>query len=559
MRVDGREVRLAGERLAAGQALEGDTGERVLIRPAVGGIALDLLRRDVADGAGDDAGLQRHRQRGAAAREPEVGQLRAVAVDEDVGGLDVTVDEARDVGGVERIGDRRQQAQRGRVVRRIRRQALLERPAGDVAHRQVDVAVVLARRVDRDDRRMLEARCEPRLLQQRRVGRSEEFHRQLAIERLVAGQEHHPHATGAELAQDHEPADPIAGAGMCHGATIQSLRARWLAGGRLRWSRRGPSGRPAARSGLPRGRMIRAQWRWYRRAIQRQEVRQVGSEPTVVFFPEGAYGPTNNCVGIGQVLRARGVRVVFVIEESFAGSLEARGFEERLMRLGPPPETEEAPGQFWKDFIAATAPEFRKPTIEQLETFIAPTMGALVDGARYVDDRLREIIDELQPDLVVEDNVCSFPALLTHAKRWARIASCNPAELLDPQVPPVFSGYAAGDQAGWAEFWDGVRHAPGPLWDGFDEFCRERGAPGLAAAHVHPRVGHAEPLPLPGRGRLPARAPARPGLAPDRHLRARRGGRGGAAGRDPSRRRLADLPLARLAGIGRRRPDAAAV
>ena len=26
-----------------------------------------------------------------------------------------------------------------------------------------------------------------------------------------------------------------------------------------------------------------------------------GQQPTVVFFPEGAYGPTNNCVGIGSV------------------------------------------------------------------------------------------------------------------------------------------------------------------------------------------------------------------------------------------------------------------
>lgn len=58
---------------------------------------------------------------------------------------------------------------------------------------------------------------------------------------------------------------------------------------------------------------------------------------TVVFFPEGAYGPTNNCVGIGDVLRRRGARVVFVVEESFAGTLEAKGFEERLMRLAPPP------------------------------------------------------------------------------------------------------------------------------------------------------------------------------------------------------------------------------
>src|SRR6201994_2220936 len=105
------------------------------------------------------------------------------------------------------------------------------------------------------------------------------------------------------------------------------------------------------------------------------------SAKTVVFFPEGAFGPTNNCVGIGEQLRARGHRVVFIVEESFAGTLEARGFEERLMRLGPPPEVEEAPGQFWKDFIRDTAPVFRRATIEQLDLFIAPTFKALIDGA----------------------------------------------------------------------------------------------------------------------------------------------------------------------------------
>ncbi len=130
---------------------------------------------------------------------------------------------------------------------------------------------------------------------------------------------------------------------------------------------------------------------------------------TVVFFPEGAYGPTNNCVGIGQVLRARGHRVVFVVEESFAGTLEAKGFEERLMRLGPPPAEPEVPGQFWIDFIRDTAPVFRKPTIEQLGEFIAPTFQALIDGAKYVDSRLLEIFDEVGPDVIVEDNVVVVP------------------------------------------------------------------------------------------------------------------------------------------------------
>jgi MGT family glycosyltransferase len=200
---------------------------------------------------------------------------------------------------------------------------------------------------------------------------------------------------------------------------------------------------------------------------------------TIAFFPEGAYGPTNNCVGIGAVLRRQGHRVVFIVEESFAGTLEKQGFEERLMRLAPPPEAEEAPGQFWKDFIRDTAPVFRKPTIEQLEAFIAPTFGALCDGARYVDERLTEIIDELQPDVIVEDNVVAFPALPASGRPWVRIVSCNPAEVKDPDVPPTFSGYPSADGSQWEEYWQEYRRAHADLHASFSEFCVERGAPPL--------------------------------------------------------------------------------
>ena len=200
---------------------------------------------------------------------------------------------------------------------------------------------------------------------------------------------------------------------------------------------------------------------------------------TVVFFPEGAYGPTNNCVGIGDVLRRRGHRVVFIVEESFAGTLEARGFEEALMRLGPPPEQEEAPGQFWKDFIRDTAPVFRLPTIEQLERFIQPTWQALVDGAKYVEPRLREILDELRPDVIVEDNVVAFPALPASEIAWVRIVSCNPAELKDPQVPPVFSGYPSGDRSRWDEFRAEYERTHRAMWEDFDAFVQEQGAPPL--------------------------------------------------------------------------------
>ena len=207
---------------------------------------------------------------------------------------------------------------------------------------------------------------------------------------------------------------------------------------------------------------------------------------TIVFFPEGAYGPTNNCVGIGNVLRERGHRVVFVVEESFAGTLEAKGFEERLMRLGPPPAEPEVPGQFWIDFIRDTAPVFHKPTIEQLGEFIAPTFQALIDGAMYVHPRLTEIFDELQPDLIVEDNVVAFPAIAQSGRPWARIVSCNPMEMKDPRIAPFSSGYPVADRSAWPEFLDEVRRTHGEMWAAFDAFCREHGEHGLTYGDLGP-------------------------------------------------------------------------
>ena len=87
-----------------------------------------------------------------------------------------------------------------------------------------------------------------------------------------------------------------------------------------------------------------------------------------MFWPESAYGPTNQCIGLAAILRDRGHTIVFAAESSWAGKLAAFGFIEELVDLAEPAEGagEEDAGKFWTDFIAETAPEFRKPTIEQL-------------------------------------------------------------------------------------------------------------------------------------------------------------------------------------------------
>jgi len=200
---------------------------------------------------------------------------------------------------------------------------------------------------------------------------------------------------------------------------------------------------------------------------------------TIVFMPESAYGPTNNCVGIGKVLERRGHRVVFAAEASWKGKLEPLGFEEDLVDLAPPAEEEQDAGQFWTDFIVQTAPEFRKPTIEQLETFVEPVFRSLVDGARHCEPQLKAILDRARPDVIVEDNVSVFPALTTNGAPWVRIMSCNPLEMKDPGLPPPFSGYPEVDRSGRDEFRAEYERAHRPLWNETNEWVTGQGAPPL--------------------------------------------------------------------------------
>ncbi len=176
---------------------------------------------------------------------------------------------------------------------------------------------------------------------------------------------------------------------------------------------------------------------------------------TIVFFPEpGAWGPTNNCVAIAEVLRERGHRAVFVVDASFDGVLEGKGFEERVMRMAPPEEDTDPAADPWAEFIRVTAPEFRKPTIEQQATVTRPIWEALVAGARYAHDRLVEIWDDIRPDVVCTDNVTGFPAVELAGCPWARFVSANPLEMRDPDLPPPLSGLPVSDRTEWRAFVD---------------------------------------------------------------------------------------------------------
>src|SRR5262249_30808711 len=103
---ENRQLALAVERRRACEALVEDAAERIDVGPPVDCAALDLLGGHVVDGADETAVARQAADRRDMARKAEVADVCALTPvgsgNENVAGLDVTVDEARPVRRVER-------------------------------------------------------------------------------------------------------------------------------------------------------------------------------------------------------------------------------------------------------------------------------------------------------------------------------------------------------------------------------------------------------------------------------------------------------------------------
>ena len=80
----------------------------------------------------------------------------------------------------------------------------------------------------------------------------------------------------------------------------------------------------------------------------------------------------------------------------------------------------------------------------------------------------------------------AFPAIAASGRPWARIVSCNPAEVKDRLIPPFSSGYAVADPTEWPAFLTEVRRTHADMWMDFDAFCRENGETGLRYGELGP-------------------------------------------------------------------------
>jgi MGT family glycosyltransferase len=172
---------------------------------------------------------------------------------------------------------------------------------------------------------------------------------------------------------------------------------------------------------------------------------------TIVLFPEAAFGPALNCVGIAQKLKAAGHNPVFVCDKGFKGVFEKYGFEENLVDMSGGMSDDEI-AKFWVNFIAEKLPHFKLSPIDQLPTYVIPVWEAIVDSAMLAEEGLNAHLQRIKPDLVAVDNVILFPAIKRAGCPWVRIISCSENEIPDPDIPPHLSGCHENDKAGFEVF-----------------------------------------------------------------------------------------------------------
>ncbi|TMJ38140.1 MAG: glycosyl transferase family 1, partial [Alphaproteobacteria bacterium] len=198
----------------------------------------------------------------------------------------------------------------------------------------------------------------------------------------------------------------------------------------------------------------------------------------IALFPEAAFGPALNSVGIGQALEKLGHKVVFLSDPGFLDVYKGYGFEAHPVNLSEPLPPEEM-AKFWVDFVNGHIPNFRKTPYDQIDNYVKGCWEMIVETARWAQKDLPGVLNAIKPDVVCVDNVILFPAIKHYArdndKPWVRIISCSENEIEDPDIPPHLSGCSEKDREGFARYRDRFNEVIAPIHDNFNAFLKNVG------------------------------------------------------------------------------------
>ena len=203
------------------------------------------------------------------------------------------------------------------------------------------------------------------------------------------------------------------------------------------------------------------------------------TQKTIAFFPEAAFGPALNSVGIAQACEKLGHRAVFLSDPGFLEVYRGYGFEAHPVNLSEPMSEEEM-AKFWENFINGHIPNFSKSPYDQIDNYVKECWENIVDSAKWAEKDLPGVLASIQPDIICVDNVIMFPAIKQFGKPWVRIISCSENEIEDPAIPPHLSGCGEHDQTCHDKYRKRFNEVIKPIHDDYNAFladCNEAAYP----------------------------------------------------------------------------------
>ena len=196
----------------------------------------------------------------------------------------------------------------------------------------------------------------------------------------------------------------------------------------------------------------------------------------IAFFPEAAFGPALNSVGIAQACEKLGHKAVFLTDPGMQGVYSGYGFDEYTVNMSEPMPPEEM-AKYWTDFINGHIPNFDLTAYEQIDNYVKECWDAIVETAVWAEKELPGVLETVSPDIVCVDNVILFPAIKRYArehnKPWVRVISCSENEIPDPQIPPHLSGCGENDSECFSAYQNHFNDVIHPIHDRFNAFLAE--------------------------------------------------------------------------------------
>ena len=202
------------------------------------------------------------------------------------------------------------------------------------------------------------------------------------------------------------------------------------------------------------------------------------TQKIIAFFPEAAFGPALNSVGIAQACEALGNKAVFLTDPGMRGVYQGYGFDEHIVNLSEPMDAE-AMAKYWQAFINGHIKNFDKPPYEQIDNYIRECWEAIVSTSKWAEKDLPAVLEKVKPDLICVDNVILFPAIKRYSRQtdrpWVRVISCSENEIEDPDIPPHLSGCGEHDKAAMNRYRQRFAEIIKPIHDDFNNFLSDCG------------------------------------------------------------------------------------